>query len=275
MTSLSTYTFYNPYPAGSVQSQAHWANYVHDATIANYQVDALGSFVEQASREQIQAIDAASRRVSGELAAVADGIQALAWEQATTNRHLAEVNDSLQRIDQRLSLLVEEQRIGTMPQENIAQLLRIPDSQKQRQHHLELGLKFFKNARKASDLYQDALKELLSAETCYPAITSCCTGSGCCTFMPLQCWTSPRPPNTSPKRVNTPPWRATRKPSGWGFSRPDVVSPSISKCCKPPSKGNTLPAKAGTPYPVTSALTRSPMKYPDCRLVAEVRDSAA
>ena len=87
MTSLLTcpYTYYNPYPAGSTQARAHWVNYVNDATIANYQVDALGSFVEQASREQIQAIDAASRRVSGELAAVADGIQALAWEQATTN----------------------------------------------------------------------------------------------------------------------------------------------------------------------------------------------
>ena len=142
MTSLSTYTFYNPYPAGSVQSQAHWANYVNDATIAKYQVDAVGSFVKQASRVQIQAIDAASRRVSGTLetgfaavtgglAAVADGIQALACK-------LDEANESLHRIDQRLSLLVEEQRISNVLQENIAQLLRIPDSQKQRQHHLEM-----------------------------------------------------------------------------------------------------------------------------------------
>ena len=173
MTSLSTYTFYNPYPAGSVQSQAHWANYVNDATIAKYQVDAVGSFVKQASREQIQAIDAASRRVSGTLetgfaavtgglAAVADGIQALACK-------LDEANESLHRIDQRLSLLVEEQRISNVLQENIAQLLRIPDSQKQRQHHLEMGLKFFNNARKDSDLYHDALKELLSAEALLPS----------------------------------------------------------------------------------------------------------
>jgi len=182
MTSLSTITFYNPYPPGSQQTLAHWTNYVNDATIAKYQVDAVGSFVEQASREQIQAIDDASRRVSGTLEigfaavtggleAVADEMQALGREQATTNHlldvtntQLAEVNESLYRIDQRLSLMVEEQRIGNVLQENIAQLLRIPDSQKQRQHHLEMGLKFFKNARKDSDLYHDALKELLSAE---------------------------------------------------------------------------------------------------------------
>ena len=186
MTSLSTTTFYNPYPPGSQQSLAHWTNYVNDATIAKYQVDAVGSFVEQASREQIQAIDDASRRVSGTLEigfaavtggleAVADEMQALGREQATTNHllhvtntQLAEANESLYRIDQRLSLLVEEQRIGNVLQENIAQLLRIPDSQKQRQHHLEMGLKFFKNARKDSDLYHDALKELLSAEALLP-----------------------------------------------------------------------------------------------------------
>jgi formylglycine-generating enzyme required for sulfatase activity/tetratricopeptide (TPR) repeat protein len=173
MTSLSTYTFYNPYPAGSVQSQAHWANYVNDATIAKYQVDAVGSFVKQASREQIQAIDAASRRVSGALetgfAAVTGGLAVVADGIQVTIRQLDEANESLHRIDQRLSLLVEEQRISNVLQENIAQLLRIPDSQKQRQHHLEMGLKFFKNARKDSDLYHDALKELLSAEALLPS----------------------------------------------------------------------------------------------------------
>jgi len=181
MTSLLTcpYTYYNPYPAGSTQARAHWVNYVNDATIAKYQVDAVGSFVQQASREQIQAIDAASSRISGTLAvgfaavtggltAVADGIQSLQQEQVETNRQLADANKSLYRIDQRLSLLVEEQRIGNVLQGNIAQLLRIPDSQKQRQHHLEMGLKFFKNARKDSDLYHDALKELLAAEALMP-----------------------------------------------------------------------------------------------------------
>jgi formylglycine-generating enzyme required for sulfatase activity/tetratricopeptide (TPR) repeat protein len=169
MTSLATcpgpYTYFNPYPAGSTQAQVHWANYVNNATIAKYQVDAVGSFMQQASREQLQAIDAASSRISGTLAT---GLASVAWEQAVTNRQLGEANASLHRIDQRLSLLVEEQRITSVLQGNIAELLRIPDSQKQRQHHLEMGLKFFKNARKDSDLYHDALTELLAAEALMP-----------------------------------------------------------------------------------------------------------
>jgi hypothetical protein len=56
MNSLSTSTFYNPFPVGSAKSQEHWANFINDATLAKYQVDAVGSFVERASREQIQAI---------------------------------------------------------------------------------------------------------------------------------------------------------------------------------------------------------------------------
>ncbi len=78
-------TFYNPHPSGSPRTQKHWANYVNDAMIAKYQVEVVGSFMGQASRRQIQAIDDASRRVSGtmaagfaaatgELQAVADGI---------------------------------------------------------------------------------------------------------------------------------------------------------------------------------------------------------
>ena len=37
-----------------------------------------------------------------------------------------------------------------------------------------------------------------------------------------------------------------------GFSRSDAVSSGISWCFEPPSRGSTLPAKAGTPYSAAS-----------------------
>jgi hypothetical protein len=45
-------------------------------------------------------------------------------------------------------------------------------------------------------------------------------------------------------------FQANEGHSAWspGFSRSDAVSPWISKCFEPPSRDNTLPAKAGTPY---------------------------
>jgi tetratricopeptide (TPR) repeat protein len=49
--------------------------------------------------------------------------------------------------------------------QNISELLRIPDKEKERQHSIELGLKFFVNAKKNKELYEDALEELLKAES--------------------------------------------------------------------------------------------------------------
>jgi tetratricopeptide (TPR) repeat protein len=43
--------------------------------------------------------------------------------------------------------------------------LRVPDSEKERQHCIELGIKFFVNASKDEDLFSDALEQLLKAES--------------------------------------------------------------------------------------------------------------
>lgn len=79
------------------------------------------------------------------------------------------ISDSLQGIDSRLGLLMDEAKTSNLLLENVAELLRIPDSQKERQHHIEMGLKFLKNALKDEDLYQDALTELLEAEKLMPS----------------------------------------------------------------------------------------------------------
>ena len=132
------------------------------------------------------ALDRATQQIDGTLNAgfteLSDHLQNLTDKQARSNQLLRradnqltelrflgrETNRLLAGINQRLELLLEEQRIANVLQENIAQLLRIPDSQKQRQFHLEMGLKFFANASKDADLYHDALKELLAAEALMP-----------------------------------------------------------------------------------------------------------
>ena len=132
------------------------------------------------------ALDRATQQIDGTLNAgfteLSDHLQNLTDKQARSNQLLRRANNQLTElrflgretnrllagINQRLELLLEEQRIANVLQENIAQLLRIPDSQKQRQFHLEMGLKFFANASKDADLYHDALKELLAAEALMP-----------------------------------------------------------------------------------------------------------
>ena len=49
----------------------------------------------------------------------------------------------IELFDWRMSMLLEEKRIENLLTENIAQLLRIPESQKERQYNVEQGLRFF------------------------------------------------------------------------------------------------------------------------------------
>ena len=188
-----TLTYYNPYSGDSVRSREHWLNYLSNASLAKYTADSVGCFLERTSRQQLQALDNATRSINGTLAhgfagvqgglvAVADEVRGLAVQQAQGNRLLAlanaqlgELNQSVQQsnqllvgINSRLALQLEEQRLGNELQENIAELLRIPDSEKKRHADIEWGLKFFKDASRDADLYHDALKYLRLAEAAMP-----------------------------------------------------------------------------------------------------------
>ncbi len=187
-------TFWNPYAAGSPETRERWINYLQDASLAKYTADSIGYFVQRTSRDQIAAADAAARevcgniqqgvaRVGGGLLAVADELRVLQGEQQETNRllqlthefhsetnwQLSEANKLLRAIDQRNGLVLEEARTASLLLRNIAQVLRIPESQKQRQLHIELGLKFLNNGRFDADLYRDSLREFLAAESLMPS----------------------------------------------------------------------------------------------------------
>ncbi|MBK7103675.1 MAG: hypothetical protein IPH62_00110 [Ignavibacteriae bacterium] len=79
----------------------------------------------------------------------------------------SEISAMSSMLDWKLSMLIEEQRLTNQLLGNIAQLLRIPDSQKQRVYHIEQGLKYFKNAiieGISSSFYDDAIESFKEAE---------------------------------------------------------------------------------------------------------------
>ena len=182
-------TYFNPYAGDAARSREHWLNYLNDATIAKYTADSIGAFIERSSREQLAALDEINgtlengfAAVEGGLVAVADEVRALSDQQERGNRLLAfanahlenishgigEANAWLQSMDARLSLMLEEQRIGNVLAENIAELLHIPESEKERHRWITMGLKFFKNASRDADFYPDALKYFHLAEAAMP-----------------------------------------------------------------------------------------------------------
>lgn len=96
-----------------------------------------------------------------------------------TNSHLLSIDDNItglrgeicsmaSMLDWKTSKIIEELRIANQLLGSIVQLLRIPDSQKQRVYHIEKGLKYLMNAFIEDDVnssfYIDALEELKKAE---------------------------------------------------------------------------------------------------------------
>ncbi len=125
-------------------------NYVKDVSLAKYNADTIGSYIESASEKQIQAIDELGRKVG-------IGFNAL-------NNQMSLVQKQLRFLNKNTEIQIEQQRLSNFLLHNIVELLKIPDSEKERQRCIELGIKFMVEAKKDPDLFEDALSELLKAE---------------------------------------------------------------------------------------------------------------
>ena len=127
-----------------------YLDYTKDVSLAKYGADTVGQYIQQASQAQIDAINSLGNVIGQGLEDVSE--------------QLSEINVTLSFINRNLDLVIEQQNLSNLLLHNVAELLRVPDSEKERQHCIELGVKFFVNAQKDADLYADALEELLKAE---------------------------------------------------------------------------------------------------------------
>lgn len=154
-----------------------WGDYLRDTSLIDYGANKIGSYIQQASREQSYAIEEASKRQlratveSAKMQAIVmqkiGAVQVEAIQKAATmiGYQLEDAKKELGFLNRRMDIVIEQQRVGLMLQNNIAQLLKIPDSEKERQQAITLGIQFFVNAAKDPDLFDDALEEFLKAES--------------------------------------------------------------------------------------------------------------
>jgi len=126
-------------------------DYSRDTSLVKYGADTVGQYINQASKEQVKAINQLGQ-------AIGRGMNVLA-------NQMSDINETLVFLNRNMDVQVEQQKLSNLLLQNIAELLRVPDSEKERQHSIELGIKFFVNASKDLDLYADALEELLKAES--------------------------------------------------------------------------------------------------------------
>jgi tetratricopeptide (TPR) repeat protein len=121
-----------------------YLDYTRDISLAKYGADTIGKYINESSKEQVLAIKNLEANIMGGLNIV---------------------NQTLTFINRNLDIQIEQQKLSNLLLQNIVELLRVPDSEKERQRSIELGVKFFVNASKDADLYADALEELLKAES--------------------------------------------------------------------------------------------------------------
>ena len=128
-----------------------YLDYSKDVSLTKYGADTVGKYINQASNQQVQAINQLGQ-------AIGRGMNVL-------SNQMSDVNQTLGFLNRNMDIQIEQQKLSNLLLQNIAELLRVPDSEKERQHSIELGIKFFVNAKKDSDLYADSLEELLKAES--------------------------------------------------------------------------------------------------------------
>lgn len=152
-----------------------YLDYINDISLINYQSNCVGQYISQASSEQIQAIGALGEKMGliskNQNQAIEDLHEkvnkigdTLGLGLAVLSQKMSAINNGLSFINKNLEVQIEQQKLSNLILQNIVELLRVPDSEKERQRCIELGLKFFVSAKNDSDLFDDALTELLKAE---------------------------------------------------------------------------------------------------------------
>lgn len=142
-----------------------WGDYLRDTSIAHYTAETIGRYINEASMANVRAVEEASQRqVAATKQAAIAHINAIKIAAELLGVEIKKVKEEVAGVNRRLDLSLEMQRTGLILQQNIAELLKIPDYEKERVNHISLGLQFLHNAENDQDLLCDALEELLKAE---------------------------------------------------------------------------------------------------------------
>jgi len=146
-----------------------WLEYNKDLSLINYATDNIGEYLSKTSEEQIIAIGELGDKIGLSVAdstssinnSIEKGVLCISSNLDSIQNELAILNGSME-------LAIEQQRITNLLLEDIFEVLRLPEREKERNHHIELGLKFFSNAKLNDELLDDALDSFSKAEALMP-----------------------------------------------------------------------------------------------------------
>jgi hypothetical protein len=142
-----------------------YLDYIKDVSLVKYGADTIGEYINQASQIQVQAINQLGMKIGKGMIILSNQLNEVNSGLNIISNQIEESNAELKFINRNIDLQIEQQKLSNILLQNISELLRLPDNEKERQRCIELGVKFFVNAKKDSDLFDDALKYFLKAES--------------------------------------------------------------------------------------------------------------
>ena len=124
ITPSFTFGYWRPWNENSNMFES-FLDYAKDVSLAKYGADTVGTYINQASHEQVQAINQLGQ-------AIGRGMNVL-------SNQMSDINQKLVFLNRNMDIQIEQQKLSNLLLHNIAELLRVPDSEKERQHSIELG----------------------------------------------------------------------------------------------------------------------------------------
>ena len=167
MTNITTikpsyiFCYWKPWEEDTSTFQS-FQDYKKDISLSNYLSHSIGKFINHASKEQIVAISELWEKIG---IALNKNLKCFEYNSSILNSRLSNINYNLNHLNTNISSLIDQQKVANLLLQDICDLLRVPDSEKERKSNISLGLKFYVKAIDDSDLYDDALEFLLKAES--------------------------------------------------------------------------------------------------------------
>jgi len=121
-------TYYNPYEKGNPNLIQSYINYKRDVNNLEYNANIISNSIREANKEQIKALE-----------------------------------NGFRKMDERLTQIFYAQQSTNLLLFDIIELLKLPDSEKQRQLHIINGIKFTSKSAKNESIISDAILEFESA----------------------------------------------------------------------------------------------------------------
>ena len=112
-----TISYWKPWKEDS-NALDSWTNYIKDVSLAKYTADTIGEYIQSANDEQIK-----------EFNKIQNGLNDISFD-------LLDVKYELNKLNRNAELQKEQQIISNLLLNDISEILKVPDSEKQRFHSI-------------------------------------------------------------------------------------------------------------------------------------------